>query len=55
MGSWKQLPSTLTMKMIDAQKAGEGHKKIAKCFQVAISSVCNVIKKRQVPETVRSK
>lgn len=41
--------------MIDDQKAGEGYKERAKRFQVAISSVWNVIKKQQVPETVGSK
>ncbi|KAK3531402.1 hypothetical protein QTP70_018192 [Hemibagrus guttatus] len=36
MGSSKQLPSTLKMIMIEAHKAGEGYKKITKCFQVLI-------------------
>lgn len=35
-----------------AHKAGEGYEKIAKCFQVPISSVRNVIKKWQLTGTV---
>ncbi|CAJ0961714.1 unnamed protein product [Ranitomeya imitator] len=38
-GSSKQLPRTLKMKMVEAHKSGEGCKKIAKCFQVVLSSV----------------
>ncbi len=41
--------------MIDAHKAGEGYKKIAKHFQVPISSVWNVIKKWQLTGTVEAK
>ena len=55
MGSSKQLPSTLKMKIIEAHKAGEGYKKIAKHFEVAISSVCNVIKKWQLTGMVEDK
>ncbi|XP_062914937.1 uncharacterized protein LOC134351933 [Mobula hypostoma] len=55
MGSSKQLPSTLKINMIDAHKAGEGYKKIAKRFQVAVSSVRNVIKKWQLTGTVEVK
>lgn len=51
-GSWKPLSRTGKMEMIDAQKAGKGCKKTAKCFQGPISSVGNVIKKWQVPGTV---
>ena len=47
MDSSKQLPSTLKIKIIDAQKAGEGYKQTEKHFQEAVSSVGNVIKKWQ--------
>lgn len=55
MGGSKQLPSTLKIKINDAHKAGEGYKKIAKRFQVAVSSVRNVIKKWQLTGTVEVK
>lgn len=55
MGSPKQMPNNLKIYIIDAHKAGEGHKKIAKCFQVAVSSVCNVIEKWQLTGTVELK
>ena len=45
MGSSKQLPSTLTIKIVDAHKTGEGYKKIDKRFQVAVPSVRFVITK----------
>ena len=48
MGTSKPLPRTLRTKVIDVHKAGEGYKKIAKCLQVAGSSVCNVIMKLQM-------
>ncbi|CAJ0941357.1 unnamed protein product [Ranitomeya imitator] len=48
MGSSKQLPSNLKMKIVEAHKAGEGCKKIAKHFQVSLSSVRNVMKKWQL-------
>lgn len=40
-GYSKQLPSTL--KINDGHKLGEGHKKIATGFQIAVSSDCNEI------------
>lgn len=45
----------MKLKMIDAHKAGEGYKKIAKDFQVPVSSVQNVIKKYQLTGTVKAK
>lgn len=41
--------------MIDAHKAGEIYKKIAKCFQVPTSSVQNAIKKWPLTGTVEVK
>ncbi|KAJ8353635.1 hypothetical protein SKAU_G00212020 [Synaphobranchus kaupii] len=55
MGFSKQLPSTLKIKIIDAHKAGEGYKKMAKCIQVAVSSVRNIIKKWQLTGSVEVK
>ena len=55
MGSSKQLPRILNNQIIDAHKAGEGYKNVAKCFQVAVSSDRNVIKKWQLTETVEIK
>ncbi|CAL1591304.1 unnamed protein product [Knipowitschia caucasica] len=51
----RQLPESLKLKMIDAHKAGEGYKKIAKRLQVPIPSVRNVIKKWQLTGTVEVK
>ena len=48
MGSSKQLAEDLKMKIIVTHKAGEGYKKIAKHFQVAVSSGQSVIKKSQL-------
>ncbi|KAG5274113.1 hypothetical protein AALO_G00159320 [Alosa alosa] len=48
MGNYKQLPSALKEEIIEGHKAGEGYKKLAKRFQVAASSVRNVIKKWQL-------
>lgn len=55
MGSSKQLSRKLKLKIVDAHKAGEGYKKIAKRFQMPISSVRNVIKKWQSSGTVEVK
>ena len=51
MGSFKQLPSILKIKIIDAYIAGEGYK-VAKRSQVAVSSVCNIIKTWQCTGSV---
>lgn len=55
MGSSKQLARTLKLRIVDAHKAGEGYKKIAKRYQMPISSVRNVIKKWQSSGTVEVK
>lgn len=55
MGSSKQLCRTLKLKIVDTHKAGESYKKIAKRFQMPISSVPNVIKKWQSSGTVEVK
>lgn len=55
MGSSKQLSRKLKLKIVAAHKVGEGYKKIAKHFQMSISSVRNVIKKWQSSGTVEVK
>lgn len=45
MGFSKQLTEGLKMKLIDTYKAEEGCKKISKCFQLAVSTVRNDVKK----------
>lgn len=55
MGSYKQLSSALKTKIIEAYKTGEGYKKLAKRFQLAVSSVRNVVKKWQLTGTVEVK
>ncbi|CAJ0944969.1 unnamed protein product [Ranitomeya imitator] len=55
MGSSKQMPRTLKIKIVEAHKAGAGYKKIAKRFQVALSSVRHLIKKWQLPGSVEVK
>lgn len=52
MGSFKQLCTTLKLKIADGDKAGEGHKEIAKRFQAPISFVWNVNGKWQFTGTV---
>lgn len=50
LGSSKQLPRTLKMKIVDAHKAGGDYKKLANSFQV--TSVHNFIQKRYVKGAV---
>lgn len=45
MVSSMQQTKDLKMKIIDVYKAGEGYKKMCKCFQLAISTEWNAIKK----------
>uniref|UniRef100_A0A8C5DSB5 Transposase n=1 Tax=Gouania willdenowi TaxID=441366 RepID=A0A8C5DSB5_GOUWI len=55
MGSSKKLCKTEKIKVIDAHNAGEGYKKIAKRFQLAVSTVRGIIKRWQVRGTVEVK
>ena len=45
----------LKMKVLDARNAGDGYKKIAKCCQLAVSTVWNVIERWQIRATVEVK